>query len=253
MIVHRDVAGARVVLEPVEHRPAVDVGQADVERDRVGLELARQRQRRRRRAGRRALEARARAPGRAGCCAKSASSSTISSDAVARLRWRRGRRATSFGCDEQRQLGTVGWRPRPIGSAAGGGRARRRADRTARRRGAGRRRLRRTLDVSGRIQREGAALARRAARAVISPPSSRAISRLIDRPRPVPPYLRLVVPSACWKASKMICCLSGGMPMPVSRDGEGDAPPRRCSSVAWSGVQPLVAALDRERRRCRAR
>ena len=26
----------------------------------------------------------------------------------------------------------------------------------------------------------------------ISPPSSRAISRLIERPRPVPPYLRLV-------------------------------------------------------------
>ena len=42
------------------------------------------------------------------------------------------------------------------------------------------------------------------------------ISRLIDRPRPVPPYLRLVVPSACWKASKMMRCLSSGMPMPVS-------------------------------------
>ena len=50
----------------------------------------------------------------------------------------------------------------------------------------------------------------------ISPPSSRAISRLIERPSPVPPYLRLVVPSACWNASKMSCCLSFGMPMPVS-------------------------------------
>ena len=30
------------------------------------------------------------------------------------------------------------------------------------------------------------------------------------RPSPVPPYLRLVLPSACWNASKMICCLSGG-------------------------------------------
>ena len=50
----------------------------------------------------------------------------------------------------------------------------------------------------------------------ISPPSSRAISRLIARPRPVPPYLRLVVPSACWKASKMMRCLSSAMPMPVS-------------------------------------
>ena len=44
---------------------------------------------------------------------------------------------------------------------------------------------------------------------LISPPSSLAISRLIDRPRPVPPYLRLVVPSACWNASKMTWCLSG--------------------------------------------
>ena len=42
------------------------------------------------------------------------------------------------------------------------------------------------------------------------------MSRLIERPRPVPPYLRLVVPSACWKASKMIRCLSSGMPMPLS-------------------------------------
>jgi hypothetical protein len=49
-----------------------------------------------------------------------------------------------------------------------------------------------------------------------SPPSVRVISRLIDRPSPVPPYLRLVVPSACWKASKMIRCLSSGMPMPLS-------------------------------------
>ena len=38
----------------------------------------------------------------------------------------------------------------------------------------------------------------------------------------VPPYLRLVLPSACWNASKMIRCLSGGMPMPVSLHREGD-------------------------------
>jgi len=44
---------------------------------------------------------------------------------------------------------------------------------------------------------------------LISPPSSRASSRLIARPSPVPPYLRDVEPSACWNASKMICCLSG--------------------------------------------
>ena len=56
-----------------------------------------------------------------------------------------------------------------------------------------------------------------------SPPSRRVISRLIERPRPVPPYLRLVVPSACWKASKISFCLSSGMPMPVSVTAIGDA------------------------------
>ncbi len=50
----------------------------------------------------------------------------------------------------------------------------------------------------------------------ISPPSSRAISRLIESPSPVPPYLRLVVPSACWNASKISFCLLCAMPMPVS-------------------------------------
>ena len=50
----------------------------------------------------------------------------------------------------------------------------------------------------------------------ISPPIRRAISRLIDRPRPVPPNLRLIVPSACWNASKIVRSCSGAMPMPVS-------------------------------------
>src|SRR5947209_11878056 len=39
--VHRDVARDRVVLEPVEDLPAVGVGQAQIERDRVGLVLPR--------------------------------------------------------------------------------------------------------------------------------------------------------------------------------------------------------------------
>ena len=38
----------------------------------------------------------------------------------------------------------------------------------------------------------------------------------MDRPRPVPPYLRLVLPSACRKASKMVPGFSSGMPMPMS-------------------------------------
>ena len=38
-----DVAGARVVLQAVEDHPAVHVGQPEVERDGVGLELVGQR------------------------------------------------------------------------------------------------------------------------------------------------------------------------------------------------------------------
>ncbi len=49
------------------------------------------------------------------------------------------------------------------------------------------------------------------------PLSSCDSSRLIDSPSPVPPYLRLVVPSACWNASKITDSFSAGMPMPVSR------------------------------------
>ena len=45
---------------------------------------------------------------------------------------------------------------------------------------------------------------------LISPPSSVASSRLIASPRPVPPYLRLVPASACWNASKISRCFSGG-------------------------------------------
>ena len=41
----RDVPGGDVVLEPLDHAPAVDVGQADVEGDGVGLVLAGHRQR----------------------------------------------------------------------------------------------------------------------------------------------------------------------------------------------------------------
>ena len=72
----------------------------------------------------------------------------------------------------------------------------------------------------------------------ISPPSSRAISREIDSPRPVPPYLREVVPSACWNASKIALSLSSGMPDAGVGDREGDH--------ALGAAQRLVA-----RSRCR--
>ena len=58
----------------------------------------------------------------------------------------------------------------------------------------------------------------------ISPFSSLAISRLIERPRPVPPKRREIEPSACWKASKISLSLSGGIPMPVSETAKSTAP-----------------------------
>ena len=50
----------------------------------------------------------------------------------------------------------------------------------------------------------------------ISPPSRFGQFAADREPKPVPPYLRLVLASACWNASKMIFCFSAGMPMPVS-------------------------------------
>ena len=43
----------------------------------------------------------------------------------------------------------------------------------------------------------------RALLSAISPPSRRTSSRLIESPKPVPPYWRAVVPSACAKASNI--------------------------------------------------
>ena len=78
----------------------------------------------------------------------------------------------------------------------------------------------------------------------ISPPSRRASSRLIERPSPVPPYLRLVVPSACWNASKMMRCLSCAMPMPVSvTENAIDVFARL--STGWPALQPAVARFMR--------
>ncbi len=51
----------------------------------------------------------------------------------------------------------------------------------------------------------------------MSPPRRCARLREIDRPRPVPPYLRCVLPSAWRKASNTSACWCDAMPMPVSR------------------------------------
>jgi len=42
------------------------------------------------------------------------------------------------------------------------------------------------------------------------------ICRQIARPRPVPPYFRVVEPSACVKDSNRLARISGSIPMPVS-------------------------------------
>ena len=56
----------------------------------------------------------------------------------------------------------------------------------------------------------------------IVPPISSARRLLTARPRPVPPYLRVVDESTWLNASKSLCARSAGMPMPVSRDGDVD-------------------------------
>ena len=76
------------------------------------------------------------------------------------------------------------------------------------------------------------------------------ISRLMARPRPVPPYLRAVPPIACWKASKMICCFSAGMPIPVSVTAN-PMTERARPRVGCSGLQPAGGGEDAQRDRAR--
>src|SRR5487761_1247203 len=66
---------------------------------------------------------------------------------------------------------------------------------------------------------------------LISPPSRLVSSRQIDRPRPVPPYLRLVVPSAWANAPNTDCCFFVGMPMPVSATLNAMTPSARLSET----------------------
>ena len=75
---------------------------------------------------------------------------------------------------------------------------------------------------------------------LISPPRSRVSSRQIDRPRPVPPYLRLVEPSACANDSKIDCCFSKGMQMPVSTTRNATTFEARLR-FSFEGLQPPMA------------
>ena len=102
----------------------------------------------------------------------------------------------------------------------------------------------RRADVAERqVERERAAHARRAAQLDLAAEQARQLAA-DRRPRPVPPYLRLVLASACWKASKMIRCFSGGMPMPVSVTSNATTAPAWLST-GWSGVHPPLRRLTR--------
>ena len=67
-------------------------------------------------------------------------------------------------------------------------------------------------------------------------------SRLIARPRPVPPYLRLVLASACWNASKMIFCFSERDADAGVGDLERHHRRRLLRAPDGSGLQPPTAA-----------
>ena len=212
---HRDVPGGQVVLEPLQHPPAVDVRQVDVERDGVRLVLAGQGQGGRPERGDQPLEPLLaggveQEPGEPG------SFSTISSTrSPGRMSSRSSPTSlTSWPASAPGPRSATGV-PSHVAVAAGRhGPAARDGGRAVRDDGPCGRPRRRVGRPAGTawnvLPRPGVDVSR------ISPPSSRDSSRLIARPRPVPPYLRLVEPSACWNASKMICCLSAGMPMPVS-------------------------------------
>ena len=84
----------------------------------------------------------------------------------------------------------------------------------------------------------------------------------IVRPRPVPPNRRVVEPSAWLNASKMVACLSRGMPMPVSVTREvqhrGRSPvPALVLARARRSTSPrsvnLMALPTRLTRTCRSR
>ena len=70
---------------------------------------------------------------------------------------------------------------------------------------------------------------------LISPPNNTASSRLIAKPKPVPPYFLEVPASACWKASKIKRCFSGATPIPVSSTAKAIYTDHSYGAVLWAG------------------
>ena len=217
---HRDVARLERALELAEHVPAQHVGQEDVERH--GDRLVLQREVERLRAARR--DQRLEAGGVRGIDQDAGVVGIVLDD-------QQGTARPAGCCGGRRGTGRRG--ARAAATCGSGAAARQRlAQRRAR------------AGVHGRQEeREGAADARRAAQGAARRPAACASSRLMARPRPVPPYLRLVLASACWKASNTIFCFSTGMPTPVSVTSKAT------TELAWlsamlSERQPVCAGSD---------
>src|SRR5580704_14950261 len=72
---------------------------------------------------------------------------------------------------------------------------------------------------------------------VMRPPCSSTMRREIDRPSPVPPFLRVMVLSTCWNSSKMRAWSAGAMPGPEStteNSKRSAACTARISTPPWS-------------------
>src|SRR6266571_2666989 len=80
---------------------------------------------------------------------------------------------------------------------------------------------------------------------MMSPPQAATSFRQIARPRPVPPYWRVVDWSACEKASKIVASFSGEIPIPVSftRDGQHIRPAGRRANRQVN--KPMLGELER--------
>src|SRR5262249_38457540 len=77
----------------------------------------------------------------------------------------------------------------------------------------------------------------------IRPPCSAMIRRAIERPRPVPPFLRVLELSACWNSSKMRCWSVGAMPGPVSETETVNQPSAAVASTVTSPDSVNLIAL----------
>ena len=223
---HRDVARRRVLLQLREHRPAEHVGQEDVERHRGRLVLARERE-------------------RFGAAHRDEPLEAV----VAREREQRARVVRIVLRDEQHGVARLEVLAVVRDLLDARRRQHDRLEALGDRRSAA---PRSSLPEAGPTYLTGRYSVNVLPtpgidESLISPPSRLASSRLIARPRPVPPYLRDVPASACWNASKMIFCFSGGMPMPLSVTVKRTTRVRLATAPGDPATSPTVAGATSSR------